>query len=173
MLFSLREICFYRVQCSSIMKTALQFTLRDQSKLECSLDSFLKTTKNIWIFSKNPLFVTKTFSFRENLHFNNSKCVFPAFCTIFEIHRDPCMPANVMHYSHWLCDRFELDALIPCVLFNTMNLPLVNLNTSGDAVITYYEENGCIGIWICKRKWWLQDPGKSLKLSSNRRFFVL
>ena len=36
-----------------------------------------------WFFSKKPPFVTKTFSFRENLHFNNSKCVFPAFCKIF------------------------------------------------------------------------------------------
>ena len=123
--------------------------------------------KSEFFSSRKSPFVTKTFSFRENLHFNDLKCVFPAFCTIFEIHRDPCLPANVMHYIHWLCDRFELDALILCVLFNTMNLPLVNLNTSGDAVITYYEEDGCIGIWICKRKWWLQDPGQSLKLSSN------
>ena len=35
-------------------------------------------------FSKKPLFVTKTFSFRENLHFDNLKRV----CTIFGINRD-------------------------------------------------------------------------------------
>ena len=34
-------------------------------------------------FSKKPPFVTKTFSFGENLHFNKSKRVFLAFCKIF------------------------------------------------------------------------------------------
>ena len=63
MMFSLREICFYRVQCSSIMKTALQFTLRDQSKLECSLDSFLKTTKMFGYFLKIPCLLQKPLVF--------------------------------------------------------------------------------------------------------------
>ena len=47
-------------------------------------------------FSKKPLFVTKTFSFQENLNFNKLKRVFPAFCTNFGINRDPYLPANVI-----------------------------------------------------------------------------
>ena len=39
--------------------------------------------KRVIFFLKSPFCYTKTFSFRENLHFNNSKRVFLAFCTIF------------------------------------------------------------------------------------------
>ena len=66
-------------------------------------------------FSKKPPFVTKTFSFQENLHFDKLKRVFPAFCTIFGINRDPCLSANVIDSIYWLCDKFELDELIQCV----------------------------------------------------------
>ena len=45
-----------------------------------------------------------------------------------------------------MCDKFELDALSPCVLFNTMNLPLANPNTSGQLVMQWLHamENDCI-----------------------------
>ena len=45
---------------------------------------FLGLPQRWTVFSKKPLFVTKTFSFRENLHFDNLKRV----CTIFGINRD-------------------------------------------------------------------------------------
>ena len=39
--------------------------------------------KSVSFFFLKALFVTKTFIFQENLHFNKLKRVFPAFCTIF------------------------------------------------------------------------------------------
>ena len=48
-------------------------------------------------FSKKPPFVTKTFSFRENLHFDNLNHVFPAFCTICMTNGRP---------KAWKCAQF-------------------------------------------------------------------
>ena len=45
--------------------------------------------KSEFFFSKKPLFLTKAFSFQENLNFDNLKRVFPAFCTICMTNRRP------------------------------------------------------------------------------------
>ena len=128
-----------------------------------------------FFFKKAPICYKKIFCFQENLNFKKLKRVFPAFCTVFGINRDPCLPANVIDSIYWLCDKFELDALSPCVLFNTMNLPLAKPNTSGQLVMQWLHamENDCIEIWICKREWWScrtsgQQIGQlSWKLSSH------
>ena len=55
--------------------------------------------KKVSFFSKKPLFVTKTFSFWENLRFSNLRRVFPAFCTI-------CT------YDKWEAKSLEMRAIL-------------------------------------------------------------
>ena len=75
------------------------------SKTQCpGFVFFSKIANKVFIekskfFSKKPPFVTKTFSFWENLRFSNLRRVFPAFCTI-------CT------YDQWEAKSLEMRAIL-------------------------------------------------------------